>query len=80
MLPGIFESLIAMLMESECKKQSIILQRSLNHFDLVAVQEVNENLYGLNRVLKVLGTAWEVIYSDTTEGNSGNKERLAFFI
>ena len=50
----------------------------IDHFDLVAVQEVNENLYGLNRVMKVLGNAWEVIYSDTTEGNSGNDERLAF--
>ena len=50
----------------------------IDHFDLVAVQEVNENLYGLNRVMKVLGDAWKVIYSDTTEGNSGNDERLAF--
>lgn len=50
----------------------------IDHFDLVAVQEVNENLYGLNRLMKVLGDAWEVIYSDTTEGNSGNDERLAF--
>ena len=50
----------------------------IDHFDLVAVQEVNENLYGLNRVKQVLGFSWKVIYSDVTEGNSGNNERLAF--
>ena len=50
----------------------------IDHFDLVAVQEVNENLYALNRVKQVLGFAWKVIFSDVTEGNSGNNERLAF--
>lgn len=50
----------------------------LDHFDLIAIQEVNENLYGLNRVLQVLGSFYEVVYSDTTAGSSGNHERLAF--
>lgn len=50
----------------------------IDHFDLVAVQEVNENLYALNRVKKILGFSWKVIFSDVTEGNSGNNERLAF--
>ena len=50
----------------------------IDHFDLVAVQEINEDLYGLNRVLQVLGDRYEVIYSDVTEGSSGNNERLGF--
>lgn len=50
----------------------------IDHFDLVAVQEVNENLEGINRVRKVLGAAWKLIFSDVTEGSSGNQERLAF--
>ncbi|MEM9937094.1 MAG: endonuclease/exonuclease/phosphatase family protein [Bacteroidota bacterium] len=50
----------------------------IDHFDLVAVQEVNENLAALHRVKKVLGFSWKVIFSDVTEGSSGNDERLAF--
>ncbi len=50
----------------------------IDHFDLVAVQEVNENLYALNRVKQVLGYSWKVIFSDVTEGSSGFNERLAF--
>ena len=50
----------------------------LDRFDLIAIQEVNENLKGLNRVLKILGSTYHVIFSDVTEGNSGNHERLAF--
>ena len=50
----------------------------IDHFDIIAVQEVNEDLYALNRVKKILGFAWKVIYSDVTKGKSGNNERLAF--
>ena len=50
----------------------------IDHFDLVAVQEVNENLAGIHRVMRVLGFSWKLIFSDTTEGSSGNDERLAF--
>ncbi|PHN03637.1 endonuclease/exonuclease/phosphatase family protein [Flavilitoribacter nigricans] len=50
----------------------------IDHFDLVAVQEVNEDLEGINRVRRVLGSAWKLMFSDVTEGSSGNQERLAF--
>jgi endonuclease/exonuclease/phosphatase family metal-dependent hydrolase len=50
----------------------------IDHFDLVAVQEINENLEGLYRIRKILGNQWRVIYSDTTAGKSGNRERLGF--
>ncbi len=50
----------------------------LDHFDLVAIQEVNQNLYALERVKMILGFAYKVVFSDVTEGSSGNNERLAF--
>jgi len=43
-------------------------------FDLVALQEVNENLSGLKRLMKHLGGKWDYIATDT----SGNKERMVF--
>lgn len=50
----------------------------ISHFDLVAVQEVNENLADLKRLMKVLGDWWNYIVTDVTSGPSGNQERIAF--
>jgi endonuclease/exonuclease/phosphatase family metal-dependent hydrolase len=50
----------------------------IDHFDMIAIQEVNENLEALERVKLLLGYAYKVVFSDVTEGNSGNNERLAF--
>ncbi|MDQ8204761.1 endonuclease/exonuclease/phosphatase family protein [Pelagicoccus sp. SDUM812003] len=50
----------------------------ISRFDLVAVQEVYRDLKALDRVLTALGPFWKVIVSDTTEGDSGNDERMAF--
>lgn len=47
-------------------------------FDLVAIQEVYQDLAGLERVMKVLGGHWDYICTDTTMGRRGNKERMAF--
>ncbi|NET73143.1 MAG: endonuclease/exonuclease/phosphatase family protein [Sphaerospermopsis sp. SIO1G2] len=47
-------------------------------FDLVAIQEVYQDLEGLERVMKVLGKHWEYICTDATMGRRGNKERMAF--
>ncbi len=47
-------------------------------FDLVAVQEVRDDLTSLNDVMKILGDNWDYIFSDVTEGSPGNKERMAF--
>lgn len=43
-------------------------------FDLVALQEVNENIAGLKKLMKHLGGNWQYIATDT----SGNKERMVF--
>jgi endonuclease/exonuclease/phosphatase family metal-dependent hydrolase len=47
-------------------------------FDLVAMQEVSEDLSGLERVMRILGPGWDYIATDITEGTSGNGERMAF--
>jgi endonuclease/exonuclease/phosphatase family metal-dependent hydrolase len=50
----------------------------ISRFDLVAVQEVREDLSGLNRLKGLLGSWWQYIYTDVTEGSKGNRERMAF--
>lgn len=47
-------------------------------FDLVAVQEVNEDIGPLKRVMRILGPNWDFIVTDVTEGSGGNGERLAY--
>jgi endonuclease/exonuclease/phosphatase family metal-dependent hydrolase len=50
----------------------------VSHFDLVAMQEVNENLSDLQELMKLLGGWWEYLVTDVTIGASGNSERIAF--
>lgn len=50
----------------------------ISHFDIVAVQEVNQNLRDLKRVLALLGDWWNYLVTDITDGRSGNEERIAF--
>ena len=50
----------------------------ISHFDLVAVQEVNQNLGDLQALMKLLGDWWQYIVTDVTPGRSGNEERIAF--
>lgn len=47
-------------------------------FDLVALQEVNEDMRPFERVMNLLGPAWTYIATDLTEGPSGNGERMVF--
>ena len=47
-------------------------------FDLVALQEVNRKLDDFERLVDILGPGWDYILTDTTEGTSGNGERMAF--
>jgi len=50
----------------------------ISFFDLVAIREVNRDLSGLQKVMNLLGGAWDYIVTDTTEGSGGNQERMAF--
>ena len=46
----------------------------ISSFDLVAVQEVNEDMSDFQKVMRLLGPHWDYIVTD----QSGNMERLAF--
>lgn len=54
------------------------LAEMMSCFDLIAVQEVNRDLEPLQKLVGILGREWDYIVTDTTEGWSGNSERLAF--
>ncbi len=50
----------------------------INHFDLVALQEVHDNLADLHRLLTVLGDWWEYLVTDVGAQKGANSERIAF--
>jgi endonuclease/exonuclease/phosphatase family metal-dependent hydrolase len=49
-----------------------------SHFDLVAIQEVREDLKPLQKLRALLGNWWGYLVTDVTAGTAGNRERLAF--
>ncbi|MCL2664626.1 MAG: endonuclease/exonuclease/phosphatase family protein [Defluviitaleaceae bacterium] len=50
----------------------------ISRFDLVAVQEVSNNMSGLQKTVALLGPNWDYIVTDSTEGTAGGGERMAF--
>ena len=50
----------------------------LNHFDLIAVQEVRRDLTALKGLMRLLGPQWDVVFTDVSYADGGNSERLAF--
>lgn len=50
----------------------------LNHFDLIAIQEVRDGLYPLQHLQRLLGDNWQFLVTDVTLGTSGNSERMAY--
>jgi endonuclease/exonuclease/phosphatase family metal-dependent hydrolase len=50
----------------------------INRFDLVAIQEVKDDLAALDRLMSILGPWWKYIISDISYGRQGNNERLCF--
>jgi endonuclease/exonuclease/phosphatase family metal-dependent hydrolase len=50
----------------------------IDHFDIVAVQEVRDDLSSLEEVMDILGGYWDYLLTDVTEGRQGNLERMAF--
>jgi endonuclease/exonuclease/phosphatase family metal-dependent hydrolase len=47
-------------------------------FDLVAIQEVKATLHDLEILMRILGSNWDYIINDVTDGVSGNRERSAY--
>lgn len=51
----------------------------VSHFDLVAIQEVRDDLRAIDQLRWILGRdTWDYILTDVTEGSRGNRERMAF--
>ena len=50
----------------------------VSKFDIIAIQEVRQDLKALKKLISILGNNWEYIVTDVTEGAEGNMERLAF--
>jgi hypothetical protein len=50
----------------------------LSQFDLIAIQEVRDGLYPLQRLQRLLGDGWDFLVTDVTLGTSGNAERMAY--
>ena len=54
------------------------LAEIISRFDVVAIQEVRDDLAGLRMVLRCLGPGWSFLVTDVTRGRAGNSERLAY--
>jgi len=50
----------------------------VSRFDVVALQEVRDNIRALRHLLKVLGPHWSFIMTDVTLGDAGNNERMTY--
>ncbi len=50
----------------------------VSRFDIIAIQEVRDNLKCMRHLMKALGRNWMFIMTDVTKGSAGNFERLAF--
>ncbi|BCS88498.1 endonuclease/exonuclease/phosphatase family protein [Pseudodesulfovibrio sediminis] len=50
----------------------------ISAFDIIAIQEICRDMTPLKKVMRLLGTSYDYIVTDVTEGRSGNIERLGF--
>ena len=50
----------------------------ISRFDLVSIQEVKSTLVDLEIVMRILGSDWDYIINDITDGTTGNSERSAY--
>lgn len=50
----------------------------IGSLELMALQEVREDLSALRRLMQMLGPNWSFLVTDVTEGAAGNGERLAY--
>ena len=50
----------------------------MSRFDMIAVQEVRDNLDALDELMSILGPWWKYLVSDVTQGAQGNNERSAY--
>lgn len=50
----------------------------ISRFDVVAVQEIKRTLKDLDIIMRILGSRWDYLVNDITEGNAGNQERSGY--
>ena len=50
----------------------------ITRFDLVAIQEVKSTLNDFKKIMRLLGSDYEYVLNDITNGNKGNSERSAY--
>ncbi len=50
----------------------------VSRFDVIALQEVKDNLKALRHMMHLLGPRWGLSLTDVTKGDPGNSERMAF--
>ena len=50
----------------------------IKRFDVIAIQEVKDNIRALRDTLKLLGSNWSLILTDVNKGKVGNGERMAY--
>ncbi|HYP26313.1 MAG TPA: endonuclease/exonuclease/phosphatase family protein [Blastocatellia bacterium] len=60
------------------KEPIFYIAEIINAFDIVAVQEVRDDLKALTTLMRYLGAWWKCVLTDVTEGSQGNRERMAF--
>jgi endonuclease/exonuclease/phosphatase family metal-dependent hydrolase len=51
-----------------------IMSKIISYFDLIAIQEIADNLDHFNEMLSLLGSEWDSVYTDI----AGNQERLGY--
>jgi exonuclease III len=61
-------------LQKRWKQHNQIIAHMLDWFDIVAIQEVNNNLEGIKQIESELPTNYELVFSD----KAGNNERFAF--
>ncbi|MDR1817377.1 MAG: endonuclease/exonuclease/phosphatase family protein [Puniceicoccales bacterium] len=64
--------------DNRLEESLLYIAEIIARFDLVAVQEVQANLGGLEKVAKLLGHGWDYLVTDSTDGTVGGSERIAF--
>jgi len=60
------------------KEPLFYIAEIMSRFDMVAVQEVRDNLDALDELMYILGGWWKYLVSDVTFGTQGNNERHAY--
>ncbi|MBL9187311.1 MAG: endonuclease/exonuclease/phosphatase family protein [Opitutaceae bacterium] len=65
-------------MKGRFQESIYYLAEIVERFDLVALQEVRDDLEDLNLLRDLLGGWWKILVTDVTAGQQGNRERVAF--